>query len=199
MELITNNSFWSILFEKTKSRLLNEAILIFIDRRIIDVFSGLIITTEAKHYKDFCINNLHTAIRREPRLMHNFKTFLLYLCMNYADSKTLLTRNVENGSVERYIIVTKLHCIKCKKHPILVILLFKDDCNIKSVYFKATPIENITSRSIDIISANIHNCEDKAFIKETMHMVIRLHELITTEQLNSVSNKLTLNFIDSIK
>ena len=64
--------------------------------------------------------------------MNNFQTLLLYLCMNYADSKTLLTRNVENVSVER--------------HPILVILLFKDDCNIKSVYFKTIQIENISNR-----------------------------------------------------
>ena len=46
----------------------------------------------------------------------------------------------------------------------------------------------------------MHNCEDRMFIiKETLHIVIRVHELITTEQLNSVPNKLTLNFINSIK
>ena len=137
---------WKNLFEKTKSKLLKEAILIFIDERKIDDFSGLIITTDEKLYKNFCINDLHIAIKRDQDLMYSFQTLLIYLCTNYADSKTLMTRNIEDNEVESYILITKLQCCKCKKYPALAILLFKDDHGAKSINFIIIPIENITNK-----------------------------------------------------
>ena len=180
---------------ETRSKLLSECLTLCDVKININGWIGIIIDSD--NVSDYCSSDLHNT---SNEITSSFQDLMIFLCINYIDNKTLLLRETETeDGIIRRLISTKLWCRRCEKFSILTTLFLKKNLNgeIIQASFFVIPIIQLTIQSINVLINATISCQDRNFLRESLYSIVRMHRLVTTEQLLSRKSKLILNFINN--